>query len=220
MHHEVHSFDDLDELARAGAAAIADAARTTLAERAHFDFAVSGGRTPWRALADLAASDVDWSRARVFQVDERVVPAGDDARNLGHLRASVADTALAIEPMPVEDADLEAAARRYGERLPAAFDLVHLGLGADGHCASLVPGDPVLDVLDAPVALTGPYQGTRRMTLTYPVLNGARQVLWLVAGADKRDALARLLDGDPTIPAGRVESARSLVLCDRAARGA
>lgn len=188
MHHEVRSFDDLDELARAGAVAIADAARTTLAERAHFDFAVSGGRTPWRALADLAAKDVDWSRARVFQVDERVVPAGDDARNLGHLRASVADTALAIEPMPVEDADLEAAARRYGERLP--------------------------------VALTGPYQGTRRMTLTYPVLNGARQVLWLVAGADKRDALARLLDGDPTIPAGRVQSARSLVLCDRAARGA
>jgi 6-phosphogluconolactonase/glucosamine-6-phosphate isomerase/deaminase len=119
--------------------------------------------------------------------------------------------------MPVNDGDLEAAARRYGDSLPARFDLVHLGLGPDGHTASLVPGDPVLEVTDRPVAVTAEYQGHRRMTLTYPALARADQLLWVVTGADKRAPLARLWAGDPSIPAGRVEAAASLIMADTAA---
>jgi len=127
--------------------------------------------------------------------------------------------------MPVETADLDQAAARYAQILvavagsPPVIDLVHLGLGADGHTASLVPGDPVLDVTDADVALTRPYQGRRRMTLTYPVLNRARRVLWLITGADKAAMLGRLRRGDPTIPAGRVRQDDAVVLADRAAQG-
>src|SRR5947209_6255990 len=125
--------------------------------------------------------------------------------------------------MPVESADLESARGQYAATLqqiagtPAVLDLAHLGLGPDGHTASLVPGDPVLDVTDADVALTGIYQGRRRMTLTYPILNRSRRVLWLVTGASKADMLARLLRADPTIPAGRIRQDQAVVLADRAA---
>jgi 6-phosphogluconolactonase/glucosamine-6-phosphate isomerase/deaminase len=121
--------------------------------------------------------------------------------------------------MPVTDDDLEAAAERYAESLPDALDLAHLGLGPDGHCASLVPGDPVLDVTDRRVAVTsGEYQGVRRMTLTYPELHRVRNLLWVVAGEKKRDALQKLLARDPSIPAGRVDpGGDSLILADRAA---
>jgi 6-phosphogluconolactonase len=155
----------------------------------------------------------------VFQVDERVAPEGDPDRNLTAIRAALPDAALdRLRPMPVDEADLEGATARYEEALPGRLDLVHLGLGADGHTASLVPGDAVLEVRDRRVAMTaGEYQGRRRMTLTYPALNAARRILWLVAGEDKRDALGRLLKGDRSIPAGRVESADSIVICDRAA---
>jgi len=119
--------------------------------------------------------------------------------------------------MPVNDGDLEAAATAYGASLPEHFDLVHLGLGPDGHTASLVPGDPVLAVTDRLVALTQPYQGRVRMTLTYPALARASQLLWLVTGADKKEPLAKLLSGDTTIPGGRVDAVASLVMADRAA---
>ena len=127
--------------------------------------------------------------------------------------------------MPVEAPELESAAERYAETLktiagsPPVLDLVHLGLGPDGHTASLVPGDPVLNVTDSDVALTGVYQGRRRMTLTYPILNRARSILWLVTGKDKVAALARLREGDPTIPAGRIQRNQALLLADQVAAG-
>jgi len=178
-------------------------------------------------LRTLASEPLPWAGVHVVQVDERVAPPGDPDRNLTHLR----DTLLAHAPlppdqlhaMPVEDADLAAAAQRYAQTLrevagtPPVLDLVHLGLGPDGHTASLVPGDPVLDVADADVTLSGPYQGRRRMTLTYPILNRSRHILWLVTGGDKAVMLSRLRDGDPTIPAGRVCAGRATVLADRAA---
>jgi len=163
----------------------------------------------------LGERELDWERIEVFQVDERIAPDGDPDRNLTHLEASLpAAAGGAIRPMPVGADDLEAAASRYAAALPAALDLVHLGLGPDGHTASLVPGDPVLEVSDRPVAVTGEYQGRRRMTLTYPALDAARQILWLVTGADKREALAKLRAGDRSIPAGRVASERAILLAD------
>jgi len=161
----------------------------------------------------LGGHDVRWADVSVFQVDERVAPEGDADRNLTHLRASLPDEAAgSIRPMPVTDEDLDAAAARYAASLPEALDLVHLGLGPDGHTASLVPGDPVLEVSDRLVAVTGAYQGRRRMTLTYAALAAAREILWLVTGAEKREALAKLRAGDPSVPAGRVSAERARVL--------
>jgi 6-phosphogluconolactonase len=192
-----------------------------IAARGRFNFAFSGGRTPWRMLTLLAEGDLDWDRVALFQVDERIAPAGDPARNLTHaVLALPIERQAALRPMPVGDEDLEAAARRYEEHLPERLDVVHLGLGPDGHTASLVPGDPVLDVTDRRIALTETeYQGHRRMTLTYPPLNAARAIAWLVTDADKREALERLLAGDETIPAGRVAAEEMVVVADRAAAG-
>jgi 6-phosphogluconolactonase len=165
-------------------------------------------------LTELVKHDLLWSSVEIYQVDERVAPEGDPDRNLTHLRESIGDAPARVHPMPVDDPDIEAAAAAYATVLPQRFDLVHLGLGPDGHTASLVPGDPALEVTDALVAVTQPYQGHRRMTLTYPALTRADQLLWLVTGADKRSALAKLLAEDESIPAGRVLATRSLVLAD------
>lgn len=220
---------DAEAAAREAAQVIAAEARAAVAARGQFVVAVSGGHTPWRMLGALGNEAVPWEGVHVVQVDERVAPAGDPDRNLTHLRDSLLAHAPLrperIHAMPVESDDLEAAARRYAGTLqeiaasPAVLDLVHLGLGPDGHTASLVPGDPVLDVADVDVALTGVYQRRRRMTLTYPILNRCRKILWLVTGNDKSDALARLRAGDRTIPAGRIRAADALVLADRAAAG-
>lgn len=219
MRHELQVHDSLEELAHAAALFVARRVSDLEARTHPFSFAISGGTTPWRMLDELAKEDVEWSKTAIFQVDERVVPESSDLRNLKHLRASLAGTDAPIHPMDVESEDLEGATRRYADALPARFDLIHLGLGPDGHCASLIPNDPVLEVTDRLVAMSGPYQDSMRMTLTYPVLDAADQLLWLVSGEDKRDALARLLDGDTSIPAGRVEASASLVMCDRAAYG-
>ncbi len=211
---------DAEAAASRGAELIAASAAESLAARGRFSLAVSGGHGPWRMFELLGRHDVDWPAVTVFQVDERVAPDGDDDRNLTQLVPSLPAAGRGrIVAMPVTDDDLEAAARRYGEQLDERLDLVHLGLGPDGHTASLVPGDPVLEVTDRPVATTGEYQGRRRMTLTYPVLAAARRILWLVTGDDKVDALAKLRAGDRSIPAGRVRNDDAILICDRAAAG-
>lgn len=223
----IEALADADSVARAGAAFTAAEARAAVAARGRFIVAFSGGHTPWQMLRALADEQMPWAGVHVVQVDERVAPAGDPDRNLTHLRESLlAKCPLRpeqIHPMPVEAADLEAASRRYVLTLediagaPAVLDLVHLGLGPDGHTASLVPGDPVLDVTGADVALTGVYQGRRRMTLTYPVLNRARRIVWLITGREKAEMLARLCRGDRSIPAGRIDQHQALVLADHEA---
>ena len=220
---------DADAVARKAAEIIAAEARAAVAQRGRFIMAVSGGHTPWKMLRALANEKVPWEGVRVVQVDERVAPAGDPDRNLTHLYESLLEHAPVrreqIYAMPVEAPDLQTAAERYAETLkkiadsPPVLDLVHLGLGPDGHTASLVPGDPVLTVTDSDVALTGVYQGRRRMTLTYPILNRARRVLWLITGSDKVDALARLREGDRSIPGGKIRRDQAVVLADQAAAG-
>ncbi len=219
MPPELEILPDPDAVAERGAELVAEHARAAIADHGEFTLAVSGGTTPWAMLGRLAGR-VPWERVTIYQVDERVAPDGDPERNLTHLRASLLPGAAAdIRAMPVGAHDLESAAADYAAALPEQLDLVHLGLGADGHTASLVAGDPALDVLDRDVAVTGEYQGRRRMTLTYPALNRAHRILWLVTGADKRDALQRLLDGDRSIPAGRVDAGRAVVVADAAAAG-
>jgi 6-phosphogluconolactonase len=226
---EAEILDTADAVAQRAAGIIAAMAREAAAGRGRFVMAVSGGHTPWVMLRALATADVPWSAVHIVQVDERVAPEGHPDRNLTHLRESLLELApLApeqIHAMPVEAADLEAASALYAETLrriagtPAVLDLVHLGLGPDGHTASLVPGDAALDVENKDVAVSGVYQGRRRMTLTYPAINRARRILWVVTGAEKVPMLAWLLRGDRTIPAGRINRDRARLLADRAAAG-
>jgi len=214
---------DAGGVARRAASYVAREARAAVAERGRFLMATSGGATPWRMLELLAAEDVPWESVHLFQVDERVAPEGHPDRNLTHLRESLlarlAQPPAGVHAMPVEMPDLRAAAAEYARTLrevagePPVLDLVHLGLGADGHTASLVPGDPALSVAED-VAATGVYQGRRRLTLGYAPLDRARRILWVVTGAGKGDAVARLLRGDPSIPAARVRRDRALLLAD------
>jgi 6-phosphogluconolactonase len=223
------ALPDIQSVAQRAATIIALEARDAVASRGRFTLAVSGGHTPWVMLRALVEEDVPWGHVHLLQVDERVAPAGDPDRNLSHLRESLLDhvplPSEQFHAMPVESADLGAACAQYAATLcaiagsPPVLDLVHLGLGPDGHTASLIPGDKVLAATDVDVAPTGPYQGRRRMTLTYPAINRARRILWVVTGADKVTMLGRLLDGDPSIPAGRVKRDSALVVADRAAAG-
>ncbi|MEI7534903.1 MAG: 6-phosphogluconolactonase [Verrucomicrobiae bacterium] len=225
---EIKIFQDAEAVAREAAKVIAAEARFAVAERGKFVIAVSGGKTPWQMLRALANENMPWAQVQIVQVDERIAPAGDADRNLTHLRESLAHAPLRgeqIHAMPVEENDLEVAAAKYARTLaqltssPPVLDLVHLGLGADGHTASLIPGDPVLDVVNQDVALTGIYQGRRRMTLTYPLINRARKILWVVTGVEKAEMLSRLRATDLSIPAGRIVSATALVLADWVAAG-
>ncbi|WP_028322477.1 6-phosphogluconolactonase [Desulfatiglans anilini] len=225
----IEVLSNTEAVAKRAAAFLAERARDAIAARGVFVMALSGGKSPWAMLRALADETVPWEKVHVVQVDERVATAGHPDRNLTHLRECLLERANLhegrIHPMPVEYPDLAAAAECYAQTLqditgtPAVLDLVHLGLGSDGHTASLVPGDPVLQVLDRDVAVTGAYQGRPRMTLTYPLLNRSREILWIVTGAEKAPMLKRLLEGDASIPAGRIRRDSALVLADRAAAG-
>ncbi len=220
MSSELEVAGDEKAASRRAAELIAEAGAEAVAERGTFSFAMSGGRSPWAMLAILGDLEgMPWDKTELFQVDERVAAPGDEARNLTHMVLGLSmDHQSTLRPMPVTQRDLNSAARDYEATLPDRFDLVHLGLGPDGHTASLVPGDPVLDVTDRRVAITGePYQEHLRMTLTYPALAEARRIVWLVTGHDKRDPLQKLLAGDESIPAGRVRNEEMLVIADEAA---
>lgn len=209
-----------DERAAARRAAELIAATAAARERGAFSLAMSGGRTPWAMLAILGdMAEMPWDRTELFQVDERIAAPGSQERNLTHMVLGLSiDHQASLRPMPVTQRDLDGAARQYEGELPERLDCVHLGLGADGHTASLVPGDPVLGIEDRWVAVTETaYEGHRRMTLTYPALTAAGQIVWLVTGEEKRDALARLLAGDESIPAGRVRNDRMVAVADEAA---
>lgn len=224
---EVEVFADDESAARAAAKRIAAESIASVAARGRFVMAVSGGRTPWIMLRILANEDLPWKYVHVFQVDERIAPIGHEERNLTHLRDCLLGRAPIhpeqIHAMAVESPDLETAAAEYASTLSEIaglqpmLDLVHLGLGPDGHTASLVPEDPVLRVTDKDVALAGPYQGRRRMTLTYPIINRARRIIWLVTGSEKVSMLTRLREGDCSIPAGRVQQDGALLFADLAA---
>ena len=219
--HRLEVLDDADAVHRRGAEVIAEAANADISERGNFALAVSGGRDPWPMFSQLEDFDLDWTQIEVFQVDERVAPAGSDERNLTHLVESLSiGVQGSIRPMPVTEEDLDAAADRYAEQLPEGpLDIAHLGIGPDGHTASLVPGDPVLEVTDKRVAVTGgEYHGVRRMTLTYPEINRTRKLLWVVTGEDKVEALEKLIAQDSSTPSGAVRpEGESLILADRAA---
>jgi 6-phosphogluconolactonase len=222
------ALPDAEAVARRAASVIAEAARAAVRERGRFVLATSGGATPWRMLRLLADEDVPWRGVHLLQVDERAAPEGHPDRNLTHLRESLLerlpDTLASFDPMPVDDPDLESAASSYARTLrsvagePPVLDLVHLGLGSDGHTASLVAGDAALSAT-TDVAATGPYQGRRRLTLTLPVLYRARRIVWVVTGAEKAAALEDLLRGDDAIPAARVRRDRALLIADSQARG-
>ena len=226
---KIKVFADEFSVAQGAAAIIAAEARTAVAERGRFVMALSGGRTPWAMLRSLIALHVPWECVGIAQVDERVAPVGDPLRNLTHITEILLQNHR-IDPkqvyaMPVEEEDLSSAASRYASVLreiagaPPVLDLVHLGIGPDGHTASLLPKDPVLEITGEDVALTGLYQGTRRMTLTYPIINRSRMILWLVTGEEKNEVVERLWNGDQSIPCGRIRRDNSLILADTAAAG-
>ena len=217
----IEILPDDTSLALRAAELVFEHARAAIAARGEFTFAVSGGHTPGQMFAELARrGDFPWQQTAIYQVDERIAPDGDPNRNLTLLWDNLPEEAFAqLHPMPVQEDDLEQAAARYASMLPERFDLIHLGIGADGHTASLVPGDPVLEIFDRDVALTGLYMGLPRMTVTYPVLDRAQALLWLITGSEKADALRRLGEHDASIPAGRVATERALILADKPAVG-
>lgn len=223
---QIRQCDSPDDVAVAGANFLSARAEEAIAERGQFTLALSGGSTPWIMLDELSGHELAWKHVKIFQVDERVAADGDPERNLVHIREKFADRialpAQNLFAMPVVSDDLDQAACRYQETMsdvagdPPVLDVVHLGLGGDGHTASLVPGDPLLDESQRDVAITDAYSGRRRMTLTYPIINRARHILWLITGDGKADMLNRLIQGDTEIPAGLVSQQQATIVADAA----
>lgn len=225
---QITILPDDDAVATAAALLIATEAKAAVANKGIFTFAVSGGRTPWVMLKKLASESLPWEQIHVFQIDERIAPEGDKDRNLTHLMESLKGGLPSenIHPMPVNASDPKEGTLQYEQTLqrycgmPPVLDLAHLGLGPDGHTASLVPGDEVLSVTDRDVALTGLYQGRNRMTLTYPMINRSRMILWLATGAEKAPMIVRLRNADPTIPGGNIDQAHAILMTDEGAGAA
>ena len=212
----VEVLPDSESADERAAELIAEAVRREISEGRRFAWAISGGKSPVPMFRRLGALELPWHLIDTWQVDERIAPPGDPDRNRSlQERALPAEALDGVRWMPVEDDDLESAVARYAATLPERFDVVHLGLGADGHAASLVPGDPVLDVRDRDVAVTGVYEGRRRMTLTYPGLLRADRAIWVVSGSEKRDALRKLIGGDPSIPATHVVVPDQVLVTDQ-----
>ena len=204
---------------QAAAAFIAECLRQAVKERGLATFAVSGGRSPWGMFERLADESVEWDRVHILQVDERVVPLDDDARNWSHfLEGSLAERIPKQNrhPMPVEE-DAELAVGRYSATLiqwagvPPQLDVVHLGIGEDGHTASLFADDVLLQDRRHWVGVSRVYEGHRRLTLTLPVLNSARVIAWFVIGAGRREVLERLRRGDESIAASHVQRGKAVV---------
>ncbi|HSF52227.1 MAG TPA: 6-phosphogluconolactonase [Algoriphagus sp.] len=224
---EIRTFQTANVVAKEAASFIADRIRENLSKKGFFTMAISGGRTPWEMIKELAAEDLPWEKVYLFQVDERIAPDGHQDRNLTQLFNTIQGTRLMtrlnIFPMPVIAEDLDQACEEYADYIKTItetgkLDLIHLGMGADGHTASLIPGDEVLEVMDKNVAMTStPYQGRNRMTLTYPLINQAEKILWIITGEEKAEMLERLLQQDPTIPAGRINQNNAIILTEECA---
>jgi 6-phosphogluconolactonase len=226
---KIEVLADAAKASQRAAAWIAELAEQTISLRGHFVLGISGGSTPRQMLGMLAAEVIDWRKVDLVQVDERIAPLGSPDRNLTQLRdlllARIPLPAEQFHAMPVDASDLAAAAERYVQLLarlagtPPRLDLVQLGLGADGHTASLVPGSAAIDVRDTDVTLTPAYQGWRRMTLTVAAINRARHILWLITGEEKASALKGVIEGDPLLVASSIDRDPALILADRAAGG-
>lgn len=224
---EIRTFQSADEVAKEAAIYIADRIRENVARKGSFTMAISGGRTPWEMIKELAKEDLHWEKVFLFQVDERIAPDAHPDRNLTQLFKAIEGTKLVLRlnifPMRVTADNLNEACEEYADHITrltenGKFDLIHLGLGTDGHTASLVPGDAVLAVQDKTVAITGDtYQGRHRMTLTYPLINQAAKILWVITGAEKAEMLNRLLHQDPSIPAGKIDQHHAIVLTEESA---
>lgn len=224
---EIRTFQSANEVAKEAANYIADRIRESLTKKGFFTMAISGGRTPWEMIKELANEDLEWEKVFLFQVDERMAPDGHPDRNLTQLFNSIQGTKLMtrlnIFPMHVIAEDLDQACQEYADSIQritetGKLDLIHLGIGTDGHTASLIPGDEVLEVQDKSIALTShPYQGRNRMTLTYPLINQAEKILWVVTGEEKAEMLERLLQKDPSIPAGKINQTHAILLTEESA---
>ena len=224
---KIEIFPQTEQVAIQAAAYLEQVIRKALTHQKSFSLAISGGRTPWEMLKILSKADLPWQRINLFQVDERVAPDGHPDRNLTQLFQAIAGTPMVMQlrifPMPVNAKDLDAAVKEYAEVLnevteSKGLDLIHLGIGSDGHTASLVPGDEVLEIQNRLVAYTqNSYQGRIRMTLTYPLINAAKQILWIVTGSEKREMVQRMLQQDSSIPAGNIQQKNALLMVDKAA---
>ncbi|MGE0581940.1 MAG: 6-phosphogluconolactonase [Steroidobacteraceae bacterium] len=218
--------EDVATTEQAAAEFIAAHLAQAISERGRATLAVSGGRTPWAMFERLAALNVAWAHVHLFQVDERIAPENDAARNWTQLIASPLAARIPAahrHPMPVGIADAAAAAAAYAATLveacgePPVLDVVHLGLGDDGHTASLFQGDPLLEERARDVGVSGPRAGLRRLTLTLPAIDRARCIVWLALGAGRQRAVAQLFAGDRAISASRVSRERATAFTDPAA---
>lgn len=224
---KIELFPTAEQVAASAATYLEQEIRDALVHQPFYSLAISGGRTPWEMLKILSKADLPWKRVNLFQVDERIAPERHIDRNLTQLFQAISNTPmttqLRIFPMPVLAANLDEACTEYAKVIDKVtegkgLDLIHLGLGSDGHTASLVPNDGVLEVKDRQVACTqNLYQGRIRMTLTYPQINSAKKILWIVTGTEKRVMVQRLLKQDSSIPAGNINQENALLLLDQAA---